>query len=259
MKLESQVAIVVGGSQGIGEAIALAFSEEGANIAVVARTKPKLDEVVQKIRQRGGQAIAIAADVTDERQVTEMVGETIRTYGKIDILVNSAGFTGPTVRVQDMAERDWDAVIDANLKAPFLCCKAVLKQMVKQRNGNIISISGTAGKEGLPLRGALSAAKWGLLGLTQAIAKEAGTLGIRANCIVPSGVHGPRMKHVFEERAEISGITFEEAEKYFLEPMAIKRFAYPEEVARACVFLASNDSCLVTGEALNFSGGAIMH
>jgi len=259
MKLENQVAIVVGAAQPIGATIARTFSDEGANIVAVDIVKPQLEEVAQEIRQKGGKAIAIVADVTDEKQVNEMVEETIRTYGKIDILVNGAGFTGPTVRVADIEEKDWDAVLAVNLKAPFLCCKAVLKQMIKQRSGNIISLSGTAGKEGLPLRGALSAAKWGLLGLTQVIAKEAGSFGIRANVIVPSGIHGPRMKYVFEERAKVLGITPEEAEKYFLEPMAIKRFAYPEEVARAVLFLVSNDSCLVTGEALNFSGGAIMH
>lgn len=183
----------------------------------------------------------------------------MRTYGRIDILVNSAGFTGPTARVDEMEEKDWDVVLAVNLKIPFLCSKVVLKKMIKQQRGNIISLSGTAGKEGLPLRGALSAAKWGLLGLTQVIAKEYEAFGIRANVIVPSGVQGPRLKHVFEERAKALGITAVEAEKYFLEPMAIKKFATPEEVAKACVFLASDDSCLVTGEALNFSGGAIMH
>lgn len=259
MKLNNKVAIVVGGAQGIGKAIALAFSEEGASVAIVDMVKAKLDEVAQEIRRKGGKAITLVADVTDEKQVNGMVEETIRTYGRIDILVNSAGFAGPTARAHEMEEKDWDKVFAVNLKAPFFCCKAVLKPMIEQRNGNIISLSGTAGKEGLPLRGALSAAKWGLVGLTQVIAKEAGPFGIRANVICPGGVHGEHTKLVFEERAQVLGITPEEVEKSFLDETPLGRFAYPEEVARAVLFLASDDSCLVTGEALNFSGGSIMH
>jgi len=259
LKLQDRVAIIVGGSQGIGEAISLVFSEEGAKIAVVARTKSKLDEVASKIRQKGGRAIAIAADVTNERQVTEMVEETVRAYGRVDILVNSAGFAGPTAPFQDIGEQDWDAVLNVNLKAPFLCCKAVLKGMIMQRSGNIISISGVAAKDVIPLRGSLNAAKWGLLGLTRTIAKEAGPFGVRANCIIPSGVRTPRQRFVHEERAKALGISVEDVQKSFLNQMAIKRYALPEEVARACVFLASDDSCLITGEGMNFSGGAVMH
>jgi len=259
MKLANQAAIVIGAGQGIGRSIALVFSEEGASVALVARTRPKLDEVAQEIRQKGGKAIVIVADVTEEKQVNMMVEETMRTYGRIDILVNCAGFTGPTVRVHEMEAADWDAVLAVNLKAPFLCCKAVLKQMIKQRKGNIISLSGTAGKEGFAFRSAISAAKWGLLGLTQTIAKEAGPYGVRANTIVPGGVHGPRLKYVLEERAKAMGVTPEEVEKGFLNQTPLGRFPNPEEIARACVFLASDDSCLVTGEALNFSGGIIMH
>lgn len=259
MKLANKVAIVVGGAQGIGRAIANTFLEEGAKIALVDRIKPNLDEVVQEIRGKGGKAIAIVADVTDEKEVNGMVEETVRQYGKIDILVNSAGFTGPTVRLHELEQKDWDEIFAVNLKAPFLCSKAVLKQMLKQRSGNIISLSGTAGKEGLALRGALTAAKWGLLGLTQVIAKEFGPFGIRANVLCPGGVYGGRLNHVFEERGEALGLTPAEVEKGFLDETPLGRFAYPEEVARAVVFLASDDSCLVTGEALNFSGGAIMH
>jgi NAD(P)-dependent dehydrogenase (short-subunit alcohol dehydrogenase family) len=259
MKLENQVAIVVGASQVIGATIARTFSEEGANIALVGRVKPELDKVAEDIRRKAGKAIAIVADITDEEQVKNMVDETIKAYGRIDILVNSAGFTGPTCRVDEIDEKDWDAVLDVNLKGPFLCCKMVLKHMIKQHSGNIVNMSGTAGKEGLPLRGALSAAKWGLLGLTQVIAKECGQFNIRANCIVPSGIYGPRMQHVFVERAKVLGTTPEEVERWFMDRTPLRRFSHPEEVARAILFLASDDSCNITGEALNFSGGEIMH
>jgi len=261
MKLDSQVAIVVGGARGIGKVIALTFSEEGANIALVdiEPMKSKLDEACQEIRQRGREAMAIVCDATDEKQVNEMVEETLRRWGKIDILVNSAGFRGPSVPVQDIEEHDWDKVIAINLKAPFLCSKAVLKWMIKQRSGNIISISGTAGKEGMPLRGALTAAKWGLLGLTQTMAIEAGPFGIRANTICPGGVADERLRHTMEERAKALRVTAEDVEKGFLEQTPLRKWAYPEEIARAALFLASSEASHTTGEALNVSGGYIMY
>ncbi len=189
MKLDGQVAIVVGSARGIGAAIARTFSEEGANIVLVdiEKMKHQLDEVAQEINQKGGKAIAVVADATDDVQVNKMVDETISRWEKIDILVNSAGLRGPLVPVQEITEQEWDSVLAVNLKAMFLCCKAVLKVMMKQKSGNIVSISGTAGKEGMALRGSLCAAKWGLLGLTQTIAKEAGPSGIRANIICPGG------------------------------------------------------------------------
>jgi NAD(P)-dependent dehydrogenase (short-subunit alcohol dehydrogenase family) len=161
--------------------------------------------------------------------------------------------------VQRLEKSDWDAVIAVNLTGPYLCCKSVLKQMIKQGGGNIISLSGTAGKEGMPLRASLSAAKWGLHGLTQTIAKEAGRYGIRANTLLPGGVYTPRLRHVLAERAQALNSTPEDVEQEFLQASALGRFANPEEVARACVFLASDDSSMITGEALNFSGGAVMH
>ena len=200
MKLDGQVAIVVGSARGIGAAIARTFSEEGANIVLVdiEKMKHQLDEVAQEINQKGGKAIAVVADATDDAQVNKMVDETISRWGKIDVLVNSAGLRGPLVPVQEITEQEWDSVLAVNLKAMFLCCKAVLKVMMKQKSGNIVSISGTAGKEGMALRGSLCAAKWGLLGLTQTIAKEAGPSGIRANIICPGGsmkrISGPCMR-----------------------------------------------------------------
>src|SRR5206468_4362160 len=157
MKLPDQVAIVVGSARGIGAAIARTFSEEGAAIVLVDLEKmnPQLDEVAQEINQKGGKAIAIVADVTDDRQVNQMIDETVRRWGRIDILVNSAGLRGPLVPVQEITEQEWDSVVAVNLKAVFLCCKAVLKVMMKQKSGSIVSISGTAGREGMALRGSM--------------------------------------------------------------------------------------------------------
>ena len=261
MKLNGQVAIVVGSARGIGAAIARTFSQEGAAIVLVdiEKMKPQLDEVAQEITRKGGKAIAIVVDCTDEDQVNKMANEAVQCWGKIDILVNSAGLRGPLVPVQEITEQEWDSVLAVNLKAVFLCCKAVLKYMIKQKSGNIVSISGTAGKEGMALRGSLCAAKWGLLGLTQTIAKEAGPSGIRANIICPGGVDEADLRTMYAERAKGLGMAFQELEKNVLEQTPLRKYASHEEIAKAALFLASSDSSHTTGEALNVSGGRLMN
>jgi NAD(P)-dependent dehydrogenase (short-subunit alcohol dehydrogenase family) len=261
MKLKDQVAIVVGSGRGIGKAIAITFAREGANILLVdlEKMKPELDEGAREVSEQGGDTIAIAADVTDESQVNKMVDEAVRRWGKIDILVNSAGLRGPLVPVQEITEQQWDSVLAVNLKAAFLCCKAVLKPMIKQKSGSIVSIAGTAGKEGMALRGSLCAAKWGLLGLTQTIAKEAGPYGVRANVICPGGMDEPDLRVMYAERAKGLGMEFSELEKSVLELTPLRKYAKHDEVAKAALFLASSDSSHTTGEALNVSGGRLMN
>jgi NAD(P)-dependent dehydrogenase (short-subunit alcohol dehydrogenase family) len=260
MKLAGQVAVVVGGARGIGEAIGHLFSKEGANIVLVDidKAKSQLDGVAQAINQHGGNAMAVIADATDDAQVNKMVNKAVERHGKIDILINSAGLRGPLVPVQDITEEEWDLVLSVNLKAVFLCCRAVLKVMMKQKTGSIVSISGTAGKEGMALRGSLCAAKWGLLGLTQTIAKESGPYGIRANIICPGGMDEPDLRVMYAERAKGLGMEFSQLEKSILELTPLRKYAKHEEVAKAALFLASSDSSHTTGESLNVSGGRLM-
>lgn len=260
MKLENQVAIIVGGARGIGAAIAAMFAREGAAIALVdlASSKPQLDGVAQEITARGGKAMAIPADITNDREVNQMVDATVRNWRRIDILVNSAGLRGPLVPVQEISEQEWDQVLAVNLKGVFLCCRAVLKVMLKQKSGSIVSISGTAGKEGMALRGSLCAAKWGVLGLTQTIAKEAGPSGVRANVICPGGMDEPDLRVMYAERAKGLGMQFSELEKAVLEATPLRKYASHDEVAKAALFLASSESSHTTGESLNVSGGRLM-
>ena len=260
MKLTGQVAVIVGSARGIGEAIAHMFSREGASLVLVdiQKAKAQLDDVTQAINRQGGSAVAVLADVTDDAQVNSLVNETVARYGKIDILVNSAGWRGPLVPVQDITEEEWDLVLSVNLKAVFLCCRAVLKVMIEQKSGSIVSISGTAGKEGMALRGSLCAAKWGLLGLTQTIAKESGPYGIRANVICPGGMDEPDLRVMYAERAKGLGMEFSQLEKSILELTPLRKYARHDEVAKAALFLASSDSSHTTGESLNVSGGRLM-
>lgn len=260
MKLEGQTAIIVGGARGIGEAVAHIFSSEGATIVLVdlPKMKTQLDTVVQTIHDRSGKALAVTADCSDDREVTTLVDETVRRFGRIDVLVNSAGFRGPLVPATEISEKQWDEVLLYNLKLVFLCCRAVLKQMIKQKSGSIVSISGTAGKEGMALRGALCAAKWGVAGLTQTIAKEAGPHGVRANVICPGGMDEPDLREMYAERAKGLGMEFSQLEKQVLELTPLRKYAKHEEVAKAALFLASSDSSHTTGELLNVSGGRLM-
>ncbi|HEX9787674.1 MAG TPA: SDR family NAD(P)-dependent oxidoreductase [Candidatus Binatia bacterium] len=260
MKLTGQVAIIVGGARGIGAAIAQTFSQEGASLVLVdlEKMKRELDAVAQAISQKGGKAVSLIADCTYDKQVNAMVDETVRRFGKIDVFVNSAGFRGPLVPVQDITEQEWDDVLRVNLKSAFLCCRAVLKVMIKQKSGSIVSISGTAGKEGMALRGSLCAAKWGLLGLTQTIAKEAGPYGVRANVICPGGMDEPDLREMYAERAKGLGMEFSQLEKQVLELTPLRKYAQHDEVAKAALFLASSDSSHTTGESLNVSGGRLM-
>jgi NAD(P)-dependent dehydrogenase (short-subunit alcohol dehydrogenase family) len=260
MKLNQQVAIILGSARGIGEAIAHTFAQEGASLVLVdlQKMKPQLDAVTHAINEAGGKAIPIVADCTDDRQVNALVDETMKRLGKIDILINSIGFRGPLVPVQDISEQEWDDVLRVNLKSAFLCFRAVLKVMIQQKSGSIVSISGTAGKEGMALRGSLCAAKWGLLGLTQTVAREAGPYGVRANVICPGGMDEPDLREMYAERAKGLGMEFSQLEKQVLELTPLRKYAKHEEVAKAALFLASSDSSHTTGEALNVSGGRLM-
>jgi 3-oxoacyl-[acyl-carrier protein] reductase len=222
------------------------------------KMKPQLDGVAHAIIDNGGKAATITADCSDDRQVNALVDETVRRFGKVDVLVNSAGFRGPLVPVTDISEQEFDEVIRYNLKLVFLCCRAVLKQMVKQQSGSIVSISGTAGREGMAMRGSLCAAKWGVTGLTQTIAKEYGPHGIRANVICPGGMDEPDLREMYAERAKNLGITFKELENQVLALTPLRKYAKHDEVAKAALFLASSDSSHTTGESLNVSGGRLM-
>ncbi len=260
MKLANQVAVIVGGARGIGEGIARTFAGEGAKIALVdlQRTKTELDAVAQSIRENHGEAVAMTADATDLGQVERMVADVVARWGRLDILVNSVGFRGPMVEVHEITEEEWDNVLNVNLKAIFLCCKAALPVMIEQKHGSIVSISGTAGREGMALRGSLCAAKWGLLGLTQTIAKEAGPSGVRANVICPGGMDEADLREMYRDRAEGLGVSFEELWESVLKQTPLRKHALHEEVANAALFLASSDSSHTTGEALNVSGGRLM-
>jgi len=253
MRLKDKVAIVTGGGKGIGKAIALAFAAEGATVVVAARTRSKLEETVKEIESKGGRAKAVQTDVSDEKQVQQMVAQTLDEYGRIDILVNNSGIGGPTANVVDLKLEDWNEALAIDLTGSMLCSREVLKHMIPRRSGNVINIAaeggrGGDGRAGYPMRSPYCCAKMGVIGLTDTLAVEVGEYNIRVNCISPAAVRGERLINVVKGRAEATGVPFEELMSKITANYSLKRPAEESEIAAVAVFLASDESSCITGQ-----------
>ena len=255
MRLKDKIAIVTGGGKGIGKAIALAFAAEGATVVVAARTRSKLEETVKEIESKGGRAKAVQTDVSDEKQVQQMVAQTVDEYGQIDILVNNSGIDGPTANVVDLKLEDWNEALAIDLTGSMLCSREVLKHMIPRRRGNIINIAaeggrGGDGRAGYPMRSPYCCAKMGVIGLTDTLAVEVGEYNIRVNCISPAAVRGERIINVVKGRAEATGVPFEELMSKITANYSLKRPAEESEIAAVAVFLASDESSCITGQII---------
>lgn len=247
MRLEGKVALVTGASRGIGREIAFELAREGASVAVnYAGSEAKALELVDEIKAMGREAFAIQADVSNSDSVNDMVKETVERFGKLDILVNNAGITKDNLLMR-MKESEWDDVININLKGVFLCTKAVTRQMMKQRSGRIINISSVVGVSGNAGQANYVAAKSGVIGLTKTAAKELSSRGITVNAIAPGFITTDMTDKLNEE------VTAE-----MLKQIPLARFGEPKDIARAVVFLASEDSNYMTGQTLNINGGMVM-
>jgi NAD(P)-dependent dehydrogenase (short-subunit alcohol dehydrogenase family) len=255
MKLEGKVAIVTGGGGGIGRAIALRFTREGAAVVVAGPTEEKIKAVEKEILESGGRALAVLTDVADEANVERMVAAALSEFSQIDILVNNAGIAGPTALVPNVSREEWDRTFAVNLTGAFLCAKHVLPHLIERRSGCIINITSIAGLQAYAYRSPYCASKWGMIGLTQTLAEEGGRYGITANAIAPGPVRGPRIERVIRNRAEEMKLPYEEVVRQYVEPTALKRMVEEEDIAAMAVFLASDEGGNITGETLNISAG----
>ncbi len=257
MKLEGRKAIVTGAAKGMGAAITTTLAREGADILLAARDRGPLEEVAQRVRDLGRRAQVAVCDVTDEPQVKAMVAEALAFFGgRIDILVNVAGVTGPIeTPVHEIAVEDFDHVIIANERGTFLPIKHVVPTMIAQKSGKIVNIAGTSGLRGYAMRTAYSASKWAVRGITRTVALELGPHNVNVNAVCPGIVETPRMQRLCEVKAKKRGWTVEEVYREYVEEMALRRVTTPQDVANAVLFLASEDARQITGQHLAVDGG----
>jgi NAD(P)-dependent dehydrogenase (short-subunit alcohol dehydrogenase family) len=200
MKLDGKTAVVTGGGRGIGRTIALALAKEGADIATFSRTESEIKSVNKEILSLGRNSIAMVADVRKSSDVKRVFKEALKKFGKIDILINNAGIAMLKLH-HEMTEKEWDAIIDTNLKGVFLCCKEVLPNMLKQKSGVIVNISSGAGKTGFPEFSAYSASKFGVIGFTESIAHENENKGIRVYAVCPGSIDTKLYWSLYPKRA----------------------------------------------------------
>lgn len=250
-QLAGKVAIISGASSGIGYQTALLFAREGARLVLTARREAELQALVEQIRREDGNAVAIAGDIREERLAQKLVQTAVEHYGGLDIAFNNAGTMGPGEPLPGVSLGDWNDTLAINLTSAFLGAKYQIPALAARGGGSLIFTSTFVGHTvGMPGMGAYAASKAGLIGLTQVIAAECGSQGIRANALLPGGTDTPM------GRAAMSA----PGARQFVENLhALKRLADPAEIARAALFLASDASSFVTGTAMLADGGISIH
>ncbi|MDP2906114.1 MAG: 3-oxoacyl-[acyl-carrier-protein] reductase [Candidatus Omnitrophota bacterium] len=246
MLLKDKVALVTGGARGIGRAIALAFAQEGADIAIGDVNLELAQKTAAEIEGLGRKALALKFDVTNFSDTEAALNKILDKFTKVDILVNNAGITKDGLMLR-MSQQDWDAVLSVNLGGTFNCIKAVSRPMIKQRSGKIISIASIIGIIGNPGQANYSASKAGIIALTKTAAKELSSRNINVNAVAPGFI-----------QTEMTDKLPEEIKNKMKEAIPLGRFGKPEDVAAVCVFLASVESAYITGQTIVVDGGMVM-
>jgi NAD(P)-dependent dehydrogenase (short-subunit alcohol dehydrogenase family) len=246
MRVHDEIALVTGAGRGIGRACALRLAAEGAHVALADLDLANVEGVAEEVRALGRNALPLRVDVTRAAEVRQMVDRTIAELGRLDILVNNAGVIGPGPS-EDLSEEEWDRVVDVDLKAVFLCSQAAARPMLDQGRGKIVSIASIAAWSGFPRRASYSVSKAGVVSLTQVLACEWAQRGIRVNAVGP----GYTATEIVKQGAALGVLTVEDVERRT--PMG--RLADPDEIARAVVFLASDEASYITGQTLFVDGG----
>jgi len=245
-RLAGRVAMVTGAGRGIGRETALALAREGAHVAVLDVLAEEAQATAADVRSLGVAAEVYAADVTNSEAIAEVVKRIVERFGRLDILVNNAGITRDNLLLR-MTDEEWDKVLAVNLRGAFVCTRAVIRQMLRQKGGRIINIASIVGLIGNAGQANYSASKAGLIGLTKSVAKELGSRHITVNAIAPGFI-----------RTAMTEKLSEEARAAMLRNVPLGEYGEPQDVARAVVFLASDDARYITGHVLNVDGGLAM-
>lgn len=251
-RLAGKVAVITGAARGIGAATARLFAQEGASVVLADVLEEQGKEVVAEIKKAGGKAEFVHCDVTNSGDVKNAISTAVRLYGKLDVLFNNAGIMGVTADVANYPEEVFDRVISVNLKGYFLGLKHAIPQMIKSGRGSIINTASILGMVGLPWAAGYAAAKGGIIALTRVAALECATQGIRVNAIAPGGVDTPMIE---EQLAPLPAEWREAAGQALVAMQPVGRFAKPEEIAHLVLFLASDESSIITGAIYPVDGG----
>ncbi len=247
MELKGKTAIITGSGRGLGKAIALKLAQLGANIVLNdIEASVAVDETAIEFKKSGYNVLVTKGDVRNLAEIESMVEKTIEVFGSIDILINNAGITKDTLILR-MSEKDWDDVLDINLKGAFLCTKSVARVMMKQRSGKIINIASVSGVTGNAGQANYSASKSGLIGLTKTTAKELASRGITCNAVAPGAI-----------KSKMTDVLPEKVKENYLNNIPLGRFGTPEDVANVISFLAGKYSDYVTGQVIHIDGGLVM-
>jgi len=247
MRFKDKVAVITGGAQGIGRAIAETLAQGGANVVVADLQVEKAEATAKEITANAGQqAIAVHVDVADSASAKAMIDRAIAEFGRIDILVNNAGTTRDNL-IMRMKEADWDLVLNVNLKGAFNCSKAAIRSMMKQHYGRIINITSVSGLAGQAGQTNYSSSKAGLIGFTKALAKEVGSRNITVNAVAPGFVETVLTDDLPQELKDLA-----------LQMTPVGRFGKPQDIANAVAFLASDEVSFITGQVLSVDGGMVM-
>lgn len=245
--MKDQVALVTGGSMGMGEAAVRKFAKEGASVAIVDINLEAAQKLSEELNAQGYKTIAIQCDVSKESQVEAMVKQVVDTYGKLDAAFNNAGIQLDATDITEISEEDYDRILNVNLKGVWLCTKHELKQMGQQQSGAIVNNSSIAGVTGSPERSPYAASKHGVIGLTKSVAMDYATKGVRANVICPGIIETPMVKTMIE-----TGDLSREAS---VNSLPMKRLGRPDEVASTVYWLCNPEFGYVTGQVLPVDGG----
>lgn len=256
MLLKNRTALITGSGRGIGRAIARLFAAEGAAVFLTARTQAELASTANEISASGGRVAFATADVSHESRCAQIVSDARKSFGLIDILINNAGHYGPVLPVEEYPVADFDSVIAVHLRAAFILSRLVLPEMYARKSGVILNISSVSAKAAFPWGSAYAAAKAGLLGLTRVTAAEAARKGVRVNALCPGPVAETKMsQELGATLAQKMGISREEQLAQFLSGLLQGRTQTADEIARAALFLCSDQSSAIVGQSVNVDGG----